>query len=146
MTQNPTGNRNGASLVRGLDGDIRAVARGAVFGRGLVEQNGSPIHDASQFVAGFAAHVAMRAPQRKSGPGVMIEQGRFPLQAVVTVRARRLLAFRKLPAVNVLVALFARRRRCFEICVNQLGTHVRRLVAVDAGRGAMSSEQREGRL
>ena len=122
------------------------MACGAVFGGGLVEQNGLPIHDTRQFVAGFTAHVAMRTLQRECGSPVVIEQGRFPLRVVVTVRTRRLLGLCKLPAVNVLVTLFAGRGRCFEIRVNQLGAHVRRLVAVDASRGAVSSQQRERSL
>jgi len=74
----------------------------------------------------------------------MIEQGRFPFRSVVTIRARRFLALRKLPAVNILVTLFAGRRRCFEIRVNQPGAHVLRFVAVNTSCGAMSSQQRKG--
>ena len=122
------------------------MACGAVFGGGLVEKNRLPIHNARQFVAGLTAHVAMRTLERKSGPSVVIEQGRFPLRSVVTIRARRFLALRKLPAVNILVTFFASRRRCFEIRVNQPGAHVLRLVAVDTSRGAVSSHKREGSL
>ena len=122
------------------------MAGGTVFGGGLVEQNAFAIYHARQFMTRLTAHVAMRTLQRESGSRVVIEQRRFPLHAVVTLRARRLLAFRKLPAVNVLVTLFTGRRRCFEVRINQLGPHVRRFVAVDTGRGTVSSEQRERSL
>jgi len=85
----------------------------------------------------------MRALQREGRSRVVIEQGRFPLHAVVTVRARRIRAFRKLPAVHILVTPFTGRGRRLEIRVNQLGAHILWLVAIDTGCGTMSSEQRE---
>ena len=122
------------------------MARGAVFGSGLVEQNGFALHLAHQFVTRVTAHVAMRALQRESGSSVVIERGRFPLEAVVTVRAGRVLAFCKLPAVHVLVTSFTGCGRGFEVRVNQLRAHVLRLVAVDTSRGAVGSEERERSL
>lgn len=88
----------------------------------------------------------MRAFERESGSGVVIEQGRFPLNAVVTVGTRCFLTFGKLPAMNILVTFFAARRRCFEIRINQFSAHVLRFVAVDTSRGAVSSQQRERSL
>jgi len=76
----------------------------------------------------------------------VIEQGRLPLHTVVTIGARRFLAFCKLPAVNVLVTLFTAGWSCFEIRINEFGAHVLRFVAVDTSRGAVSSQQRERSL
>ena len=91
----------------------------------------------------ITAHVAMRTLERESGSGVVIERGGIPLHTVVTVGARRFPAYCKLSAVNVLVTVFTARRRCFEIRINQFGTHVLRFVAVDTSSGAVSSQQRE---
>ena len=88
----------------------------------------------------------MRAFERESGSGVVIEQGRLPLHTVVTVGARGFAVFCKLLAVNVLVTPFTARRRCFEIRINQFSAHVLRFVAVDTSRGAVSSQQRERSL
>jgi hypothetical protein len=76
----------------------------------------------------------------------VIEQGRFPLDAVVTVGTRGYLTFGKLPAMNILVTFFATRRSCFEIRVDQFGAYVLRFVAVDACRGTVGPEQRERSL
>lgn len=129
--------------MRRFRGNVRPVARGAVSRSGLIEQNGFAIHRARQFVTCLTAHVAMRTLQRERGSRVVIEQGWLPLHAVVTVGAGRFLAFCKLPAMHILVTLFTGRGRGFEIRVNQPGAHVRRLVAVDAGGGTVSSQQRE---
>ena len=122
------------------------MACGTVFGCGLVEQNRFLIHRPHEFVTRFTAHVAMCTLQREGRSRVVIERRRFPLEAVVTVRARRVLAFRKLPPVRILVTPFTGRGRCFEICVNQLGAHILWLVAIDTGCGAVRPEQRERSL
>jgi len=88
----------------------------------------------------------MRAFERESGSGVVIEQGRFPLDAVVTVGTRGFLTFGKLPAMNILVTFFAARRSCFEIRVDQFSAHVLRFVAVDTSGGAVGPEQRKRSL
>lgn len=57
--------------------------------------------------------------------------------------AARDVRLRKLPAVNVAVAVLACCRRRFEISIAQLHSHVRRLVAINACDRAMRSYQRE---
>ncbi len=61
----------------------------------------------------------------------------------MTFGAARDLRFRKLASVNIAVAVLARARRCFEIGVAQLHSHVRRLVAINARHRTMRSYQRE---
>jgi len=61
----------------------------------------------------------------------------------VTFGAARDLRFRKLAAVNIAMAVLASARRCFEIGVAQLQSHVRRLVAINARHRAMRSYQRK---
>lgn len=116
---------------------------GTVLGRRLVEENRLLGHHFHQFVTFGAAHVLVRSPKRKIGPLVMVERRRLPLDAVVAVGAARDIGFRELLAVDVLMAILALRGSSLEIRIDQLGLKVRRLMAIDAGRRLMGSEQRE---
>jgi hypothetical protein len=90
-----------------------------------------------------AADVLVGSLKRKFSPLVMIEKGRLPFGAVMTVSARRNPGFGKLPAVDILVAILTFRRRGLEIHMDQARLLVRRPVAIHASRGAMRSEQGE---
>lgn len=118
----------------------------ALLRRGLVEEHGFTGNTACQFVAGFTLHVAVGPLQRKCGRLVVIEQGRLPLPAVVAPCARGCRPLGELPAMRVFVAVLALGWGSLEINIDQLRLQVRRLVTVDAGRGAVRSEQREGSL
>jgi len=64
----------------------------------------------------------------------------------VTFRAARNISCGELLSVNVFVAVLALRGSGLEVDIHQLGFKVWRLVAIDAGRGAMRAEQNELRL
>lgn len=121
---------------------LRPVACRALLRCRFVEQHHLCVHRLHQFVATFAAHVAMDALQWKRRPLVVIEQRRLPLRAVVAVRARRNVIRRpgKLRTVHVLVALFTLERRALEVHILEVGTHIRRLVAVDAGHSPVRAD------
>jgi hypothetical protein len=125
---------------------LRPMACIALFRGGAVEKNGFPGHRSYQFMATFAARIAMRALQSEGGPLVMVEQRRLPFCAVVTFRARRRSRSRELRAVDVLVACLAFRGCCLEIRVDQIDFWIRRPMAANAGSGQVSAEQREGGL
>jgi hypothetical protein len=74
----------------------------------------------------------------------MVKQRWFPLCAAVALGAPRDTDLDELPTVNVLVALLALRRRCFEVHVDQPGFLIGRLVAIHASCGAMRANQRKG--
>lgn len=74
----------------------------------------------------------------------MIEQRWFPLGAVVTVGACGDTILCELLAMRVFVTLFAFRWRRAEVSFAQLGLKICRLVAVDASRRAVRSQQPEG--
>ncbi len=98
-------------------------------------------------MAGLAAHVLVPAFQRKAGTRLMIEQRWFPLQTVVTIGTRSDLgAVSKLGAVGIFVALLTLAGRRLEIRLHQLGTQVRRLVAINARGSAMRAQQGERRF
>ena len=65
------------------------MAGRAFFRRGLVEENGFPLHHARQLVATCAEDFAMRALQREGGPHIVIESGGLPFRAVVTLGTGR---------------------------------------------------------
>ena len=115
----------------------------ALLGRGLVKQNGFCASRFRQLVAVDAADVLVGATQRESSSLVMVEQRWLPLHAVVAFGATRGLARSKLLSVDILMAIFALRRGRLEIYVDQLRFKIARLVAINAGRGAVRSQQRE---
>lgn len=119
------------------------MACGAVLGRRLVEENRLCGHHFRQFVAVGAPNVLMRSSEREIGPLLMVKRRRLPLDAVVAVGAPRDIGLRELLAVDVLMAILALKRSNLEIHIDQLGFQVWRLVAINAGRRLMGSEQRE---
>ena len=98
------------------------MACGTLLGRRLVEQHHLVLNWLQELVAPFAAHIAVYALQRETGPPVVVEQRRLPFAAVVAVGARRDVVgrTRKLGAVCVLVALLALAGRTFEVDLGQL--------------------------
>ena len=118
----------------------------AVFGRRFIEQNLFPIDPLGQIMTLCAPRFLVGPLQRKRSALLVIEQRRFPLRAVVALHATRGSIFSELLAVNILVAVFALRRCRLEVHIDQLGLHVRRLVAVDTGSGAVRPDQRKIRL
>jgi len=109
----------------------------------LVEENGFGIDTARQLVALAAAYILVGSAQGELGTLVVIKQRRLPLHAVVTVSASCDTCVCELLPVNILVAVFALRRRSREIDVDQSGFQVWWLVAIHAGRRAVRSGQRE---
>lgn len=122
------------------------MASGALFRRGLVEQNRFTIHFPAQLMTAGAPHVLVRAAQCEFSALVMIKQRRFPFHAVVTFDAARDAGLRELLAMHVLVTVFALRRSSFEIHIQQPGFKIGWFVAVDARGRAVRSQQGEFRL
>ena len=117
---------------------------GTLFGSGLVEKDWLAFRHAGVSVTSGATHVAMHPLKRERGAGVVIEKRRLPLGTVVAVGARRrAICLGELRAMNISMAAFTGSRRGFEVGVRQLGLEIRRLVAIDAGHGAMRSDQWE---
>lgn len=129
-----------------LDRGPRSMAASTVFRGRFVEQNGLVVDRTGQLVASVTADVLVGFLQRKFSPLVMIEKGRLPFGAVMTVGARRNPGSGKLSTVDVLVAILTFRRRGLEIHMDQARLLVRRPVAIHASRGAMRSQQGEGCL
>jgi len=122
------------------------MARGAVLGSRLVEENRLRRNHAGRLVTRGATHVLMRASQREARPLLVVKQGRFPLCAVVALGTACNLSYRKLLRVDIFVAVFTGCWRRFEIDIDQFGLEIRWLVAVLAGCCTMSSQQRKFRL
>jgi len=91
----------------------------------------------------FTARSLVGALECERSALVVIEQGRFPLGAVMARDAARNSILGKLLAMNVCVAFFALGRRPFEIDIGQPSFQIRRLVAIHASSRAMSSNQRK---
>lgn len=122
------------------------MTRGAIFRRGLVEKHRLFRNYPGCFMATPAAHVLMRATQRERRPLLVIKQRRFPPCAVVTLGAASHVRFGELPAVDVLMAVLALRRRGLEIYIEQPGFEIRRLMAIDAGCHSMRTQQGKPRF
>jgi len=119
------------------------VAGGAILRCRLVEEHGFRRDRFHQLVTLGATDVLVRSAQRECGSLVVIEQGRLPLHAVVALGALRRLALRELPSMDVLMAVLAQSRRGLEVDVHQSSFEIRRLMAVDASRRAMRTQQGE---
>lgn len=119
---------------------------GTFFRRRLVEQNRFALHHLAQLVTPGAAHVLMRASQSELRPLVVIKQRRFPFHAVVTLGAARNSGLCELVRMHVLMAVLTLHRSRFEIDIQQVRFKIWRLVAVDARRSAVRTQQREFRL
>lgn len=119
---------------------------GAVLGRRFIEKDSLGGNDPSQLVTLRAAHILVSATQGEGRPFVVIEQGGLPPGRVVTIRTESNFACRELLSVNVLVTVLALGRGRLKINVGDLGLEIRRLMAVDAGGRAVSTEQSKLRL
>lgn len=119
---------------------------GTFFRRRLVEQNRFALNHPAQLVTAGAAHVLMRASQCEVRALVVIKQRRFPLHAVVTLGAARNSGLCELVRMHVLMAVLTLHRSRFEIDIQQVRFKIWRLVAVDARRSAVRTQQREFRL
>jgi len=122
------------------------VASLALFRRRLVEKHLLAFDHPKLFVTSCTADVFVQTLQGERSSLVVVEQRRFPLRGVVTVDASCDGVLRELLAVNILVAVFALCWRGGEVCRDELGLHVRRLVTIDAGGGLVRSHQGERRL
>ena len=122
------------------------MTSGTFFRRRLVEENRFAFNHPAQLVTSGAAHVLMRASQCEVRALVVIKQRRFPFHAVVTLGAARNSSLCELVRMHVLMAILTLCRGSFEIYIQQPGFKTWRLVAVDARRSAMRTQQREFRL
>lgn len=132
-----------SARLRHLFRHIRAVAGGAIFRRRLVEEDLLRVHLFEQFVAIGAFHILVSSAQRKLGSLVVIEQGRLPFGGIMAVGAGGRLPFSELLSMDVLVAILAQGGGCLKVGVDQLGSEVRGLVAIDAGRRPMGALEGE---
>lgn len=121
----------------------RAMAGGAIFRSGFVEENSLSGDNPCQFVTFGTAHVLVRPSEGKVRPFVMIEKRRLPLHAVVTFSAAGDIYPGKLISVDVFMAVLALHWSSLEVHVDQLGFKARRLMAIDAGRRTVCPKQRE---
>ena len=124
----------------------RAVASLAGLRCRFIKQDRLPFHLPRQLVAAVAPDIPMRTLKRERGPLLMVEQRWPPAIAVMALGAGCNAVFRKLLAMNVLVAVLAAGGRLPKIDMGQRGFHVRRTVAIDARGRSMGSEQRKRRL
>ena len=122
------------------------MTSGTFFRCRLVEQNRFAFNHPVQLVTGGAAHVLMRASQCEVRPLLVIKQRRFPFHAVVTLRAARSSGLCELVRMHVLMAVLTLHRSRFEIDIQQVRFKIWRLVAVNARRSAVRTQQRELRL
>ena len=90
-----------------------------------------------------AANIKVRALQREGGPLLVIEKRGLPLGTVVTFNTLGYAAFCKLFPMDIVVAILALGRSCLEVHIHQPGFHVRRLMTIDASRGAVRAQKGE---
>ena len=122
------------------------MAGGALRRSWFVEQNRFAIDLPHQLVAIGAFHVRVHTLQGEGGAPVVVKERGSPLGAVVALGARRDVSPRELLAVRIFVALLALFGCGFKVDVHHRGFEIRRLVAIDAGGGAMRAQQRESTL
>ena len=122
------------------------MTSGTFFRRRLVEQNRFALHHPCQLVTAGAAHVLVRAPQCERSTLVVIKQRRLPFHAVVTLGAARNSGLCELVRMHVLMAVLTLHGSSFEIDIQQVRFKIWRLVAVDARRSAVRTQQRKFRL
>src|SRR6266852_3568491 len=91
----------------------------------------------------ITADVLVCAREREGGPCVVVESRGLPPCAIVAIGAGRDVSLGELAAMGVGMARLALERSLGEIGVDELGSHVRRLVAINAGHSAMGADQRE---
>lgn len=115
----------------------------AVFGRGFIEDYRLRIDLADELMTVSATNVAVSPGESKRSALVMIERGGLPLCTIVAVGARSDISPGELFPMRIGVTLLALPRGFGEVGIDQLGAKMGRFVAVDAGHGAMRSQQRE---
>ncbi len=109
------------------------MTRSAFPRRGLVEQHGLTVDLPDRLVAERAGHFLVRPLEGERGPRFMVKQRGLPFHRVVARSAIRQLARRReLPAVNLLMAVFAATGRGPEIHRLQRGLRLLWLVTVRA--------------
>ena len=91
----------------------------------------------------IAAYVLVRAREREGGPFVVVESRGLPPCVIVAIGAGRDVSLGELAAMGVAMARLTLERSLGEIGVDEVGSHVGRLVAINAGHGAMGADQRE---
>jgi len=92
------------------------------------------------------ANISMGPRQRELRSFVVVERRGFPLGAVVAVGAGSHIVLGELSAVRIGMAFLALERRVGEVGVDQFGAEVCRLMAIDAGHGAMRADERKFRF
>lgn len=122
------------------------MAGGALFRRGLVEQDGFAVDLMHQLVAIGAFHIRVHTLKRERRAPIVVEVRGPPFVAVVAVGAGSDVRFCELFTVRILVALLTCLWRGLEVHVHHRGFEIRRLVAIDARGGAMCTYQRKSRL
>jgi len=91
----------------------------------------------------IAVDVLVRAREREGGPFVVVENRRLPLCAIVAIGAGRDLSFGELAAMGIGMARLALEGSLGEIGVDEVGSQVGRLVAINTGHRAVGADQRE---
>ena len=91
----------------------------------------------------IAADVLVRAREREGGPFVVVESRGLPLCATVAIGAGGDVSSGELAAMGIGMARLAPEWSLGEIGVDEVGSHVGRLVAINARHGAMGADQRE---
>ena len=122
------------------------MAAFTLFGRVLVEEDLLPLKLAVVLMAAGARHVLVEPLKRELGLLVVVKQRRLPLGGIVTIDTGGHAVLGELLAVDIFVAVFALGGSGREVRLDQLGLHIGRLMAVDAGRGPVRPQQRERSL
>lgn len=116
----------------------------AVLWRWLVEQYLFAVDVPEELVAVSTAHVLMGTGQGELGPPLVVEQRRFPLGGIVTVRAGgNPFGLGELAGVDVGMAVLTLGGSFGKVGFDQLGAQVRRLVAIDASHGFVGTGEGE---
>jgi len=110
-------------------------------GCGFVKEHLVAAHLFSKTVAGRAGYILMSALQRERGL-LMVKKGRPPFVVAVACGAVVRLGA-ELVCMRILVALIAYRGGVGKVNMEHGQFHVWRLVAINAGHGAMRSDQRK---
>lgn len=118
----------------------------ALLWRRLVEKHLLAFDQPNLLVATSTTDVLVQTLQGKGRPLVMIEQRRLPLGTVVTLNTRRNAVPGELPAMNLLMTALALGGRRSEVGGYELGLQVGRLMAIDASRSFVRSDQGKRRL
>lgn len=114
---------------------------GALFGRGFVEKNCLSRHIPRQPVTAGAAYFLVRALERECCTGIVVELSWFPAVVVMASGTGGNTGLRELPAVNILMAVLAFRRRHLEIYAGDAQMGISGLMTGDADGCLVRAEQ-----